>query len=167
MQLTKGFEQAACIIALLATQDRKIPLSSQIIHQRISGSQTYLQKLLRKLVVAGLITSVSGNSGGFSLVKDPKEITLLQIVDATEGKIQSYPDLGFIDLVFRDFRPISQEAKQVMNGIFQQADKRWCHFLDEQTVYEVISKTLGKKEIPLVDWNDPDVAESDVIPKLR
>ncbi|KRL00461.1 RrF2 family transcriptional regulator [Liquorilactobacillus capillatus] len=165
MQLTKGFEQAACIIALLATQERKVPLSSQMIHQRINGSQTYLQKLLRRLVVAGLITSVSGNSGGFSLAKDPQQITLLQIVDATEGKIQSYPDLGFIDLVFKDFQPISQEAKQVMNDIFHQADARWCQFLNEQTVYQVISKTLGKKEIPLVDWNNPDVTKSDILPK--
>lgn len=107
MQLTKGFEQAACIIALLATQKRDVPLSSQMIHERIKGSQTYLQKIMRKLVVAGLITSVSGNSGGFSLAKDPKNITFLQIVNATEGEIKTYPDLGFLDLVFKDFTNIA------------------------------------------------------------
>ena len=59
MQLTKGFEQAACIMALLATQNRGIPLSSHVIHTRVSSSQTYLKKIMRKLVVGGLITSAS------------------------------------------------------------------------------------------------------------
>ncbi|EJE99718.1 Rrf2 family transcriptional regulator [Liquorilactobacillus mali] len=160
MQLTKGFEQAACIIALLATQKRDIPLSSQMIHERIKGSQTYLQKIMRKLVVAGLITSVSGNSGGFSLAKDPKEITLLQIVNATEGNIKTYPELGFLDLVFKDFLPISHEATHVIDEIFQEADKRWCEYLSEKTVYDIIIETFDNRQFKLVDWNDPDVTKN-------
>ncbi|AUJ31295.1 MAG: Rrf2 family transcriptional regulator [Liquorilactobacillus nagelii] len=167
MQLTKGFEQAACIIALLATQNRQIPISSQVIHDRVNGSQTYLQKLLRKLVVAGLITSASGNSGGFSLAKDPKEITLLEIVQATEGEIKTYPDLGFIDLVFRDFRPLSQEATHVINQAFHQADQLWCQYLSTKTVYQIIVDTFGKEDIPLVDWNDSKIDSSLILPKLK
>ena len=97
MQLTKGFEQAACIMALLATQNRGIPLSSHVIHTRVSSSQTYLKKIMRKLVVGGLLTSASGNSGGFSLAREPEDITLLQIVSAVEGEIHTYPNNGLLD----------------------------------------------------------------------
>ncbi|WP_252902391.1 hypothetical protein [Paucilactobacillus hokkaidonensis] len=45
MQLTKAMEQTACILTLLATQEHNIPLSSELIHQRLGGSQSYLQKL--------------------------------------------------------------------------------------------------------------------------
>mgnify|MGYP001340283746 FL=1 len=167
MQLTKGFEQAACIIALLATQNRQIPISSQVIHDRINGSQSYLQKLLRKLVIAGLITSTSGNNGGFSLAKDPKNITLLEIVEATEGEIKTYPDLGFIDLVFRDFRPLSQEATHVINEAFHKADLRWCQYLQTKTVYQIIVDTFGSTKIPLIDWNDPQNDAKKVLPKIQ
>ncbi|KRM90006.1 Rrf2 family transcriptional regulator [Liquorilactobacillus cacaonum] len=160
MQLTKGFEQAACIIALLATQKRDVPLSSQMIHERIKGSQTYLQKIMRKLVVAGLITSVSGNSGGFSLAKDPKNITFLQIVNATEGEIKTYPDLGFLDLVFKDFLPISHEATHAISGLFQEADKQWCEYLSKKTVYDIILETFGNRQVNLVDWNNQDVTKN-------
>lgn len=67
MKLTKGLEQAVCVIALLATQDQEIPVSSHIINYRLQGSPTYLKKLMRKLVVNNLVTSVSGINGGFSL----------------------------------------------------------------------------------------------------
>ena len=110
MQLTKGFEQAACIMALLATQNRGIQLSSHVIHTRVSSSQTYLKKIMRKLVVGGLITSASGNSGGFSLAREPEDITLLQIVSAVEGEIHTYPNNGLLDLVFSDFKPIATEG---------------------------------------------------------
>ncbi|WP_281165696.1 Rrf2 family transcriptional regulator [Liquorilactobacillus sicerae] len=167
MQLTKGFEQAACIIALLATQNRQIPISSQVIHDRVNGSQSYLQKLLRKLVIAGLITSTSGNNGGFSLAKDPKNITLLEIVEATEGEIKTYPDLGFIDLVFRDFRPLSQEATHVINEAFHQADLRWGQYLQTKTVYQIIVDTFGSTKIPLIDWNDPQNEAKIVLPEIQ
>lgn len=42
MQLKRGFEQSVCILALLATQEQDIPLSSTVIHARLKGSQTYL-----------------------------------------------------------------------------------------------------------------------------
>lgn len=50
MQLTRAFEQATCIIVLLANP--KIPkhtISSEVIHQCLGGSQTYLRKIIRKL----------------------------------------------------------------------------------------------------------------------
>ncbi len=87
MQLKRGFEQSVCILALLATQEQDIPLSSTVIHARLKGSQTYLRKLMRKLVVGGLVTSASGNNGGFRLARDPAEIDLAQIVEVVEGPL--------------------------------------------------------------------------------
>ena len=51
MQLTKGFEQAACIMALLATQEKNSPVPSGVINATLGGSATYLHKIMRKLVV--------------------------------------------------------------------------------------------------------------------
>ncbi|WP_054725323.1 Rrf2 family transcriptional regulator [Paucilactobacillus hokkaidonensis] len=55
---------------------------------------------MRKLVVADLVKSVSGNNGGFTLAKPAEQITVYSMVEAVEGEIHSYPNFGFIDRVF-------------------------------------------------------------------
>ncbi|GAB5051429.1 Rrf2 family transcriptional regulator [Pediococcus ethanolidurans] len=157
MQLTKGFEQAACIIALLCTQDRSIPLTTAVIHERLTGSEAYLRKIMRKLVIAGLVTSIPGNNGGFRLAKSPKEISLLDIVEASEGPIKTYPDMGFIENVFSEARPIAERGKNVLNDTFQQADNLWRDYLKDQSLNDVLVKIMGKTAEPGIDWNAPDV----------
>lgn len=166
MRLTRGFEQAACIITLLATQDPSIPISSEVIHHRLSGSQTYLRKIMRKLVVAGLIKSVSGNNGGFTIAHSPKKISLYDVVLATEGESHTYPDTGLIDMVFKDFQPVAKQGTSVINQVFHQADLLWEKALKKQSVYRVISDTLGESKIPLVNWNESDEKRELLIQKL-
>lgn len=156
MQLTKGFEQAACIIALLCTQDRSIPLTTAVIHDRLTGSETYLRKIIRKLVVAGLVTSIPGNNGGFRLAKKPSEISLLDIVEASEGPIKTYPDMGFIENVFSEAHPIAERGKNVLNDTFQQADNLWRDYLKHQSLNDVLVKIMGEPAVPGIDWNGSD-----------
>ena len=45
----------------------------------------YLNKQLQALTRAGILSSVSGPKGGFQLARDPRNITLLDIVTAVDG----------------------------------------------------------------------------------
>ncbi len=45
----------------------------------------YLNKQLQALTRAGILSSVSGPKGGFQLARDPRNITLLDIVVAIDG----------------------------------------------------------------------------------
>jgi Rrf2 family protein len=45
----------------------------------------YLNKQLQALTRAGILTSVSGPKGGFQLARDPRNISLLDIVIAIDG----------------------------------------------------------------------------------
>ena len=45
----------------------------------------YLNKQLQALTRAGILTSVSGPKGGFQLARDPRDISLLDIVVAIDG----------------------------------------------------------------------------------
>lgn len=47
----------------------------------------YLQKIMQKFVKSGLVMSRRGAHGGFYLAKDPDQITLLDAVEAIQGKI--------------------------------------------------------------------------------
>jgi len=52
-------------------------------------SEKYLSKLVIPLRGVGLITSFRGSHGGYSLARDPRAITLREIVQALEGDISA------------------------------------------------------------------------------
>ncbi len=155
MKLTKGFEQATCIIVLLATQDPGIPLSSQEINNRLKGSPTYLRKIIRKLVVSKLVNSVSGNNGGFTLATDAENINLLQVVEALEGPIETFSDSGLINQVFKEFGSASGEGIAILRNAFNNADALWRESLRTKTVYQLIKEAVGEEKIALFNWNQP------------
>lgn len=167
MQLTKAMEQAACILTLLATQEHNVPLSSELIHQRLGGSQSYLQKIMRKLVVADLIKSVSGNNGGFTLAKPAAQITVYSIVEAVEGEVHSYPNFGFIDRVFSEAQPLASMASKTVNDIFDKADQAWVEVLQQHNLLEILLDLLQVTKIPMINWNDSLMAPKNFVSQIR
>ena len=63
------------------------PVSLGEIAERQDISLKYLEQIVPHLKTAGFIRSVRGASGGYSLRKDPKEITSLEILQAVEGPL--------------------------------------------------------------------------------
>ncbi|NQV02652.1 MAG: Rrf2 family transcriptional regulator [Bacteroidia bacterium] len=51
-------------------------------------SKNHIAKVLQRLVKSDLLKSVRGPAGGFSLKKEPKEYTLLDVYEAIEGPIE-------------------------------------------------------------------------------
>lgn len=154
MKLTNATEQAIAIIAILATQDEEMPASSKAIYQKLSVSQSYVKKLLRKLVVSKIIEGVSGNNGGFYIEKNLREISLLDIVEAIEGPFHSFPHIGVLERAFSDFTEIAQNGNETITEVFTHADIAWDEELRNVTVQDVLSdvfKNYG--EIPRRDWN--------------
>ncbi|MFC6294324.1 Rrf2 family transcriptional regulator [Lactiplantibacillus daoliensis] len=154
MQLAKSFEQAACVLVLLATQRPDIPLTSDVIHERIGGSASYIRKIIRKLVVADLVASTSGNNGGVQLARSPETISIKDVVLAIEGPLHTFPDRGYFDQVFKDVQPVADEGTKVVNGIFSQADQLWLEFLSGQKIAALIKDLLAVSQIPVLNWNN-------------
>lgn len=51
------------------------------------SSEDYLEQLLGSLRRAGLVATVRGAQGGYQLARPPEEITVGDILDATEGPV--------------------------------------------------------------------------------
>ena len=59
-----------------------------MIAELTGSSKHHVAKIFQRLVKDNFLESHRGPSGGFTLKKDPKDITLLQIYESIEGKIE-------------------------------------------------------------------------------
>ena len=154
MKLTNATEQALAILAILATQTEDVPASSQAIYKKLSVSQSYVKKLLRKLVVSKVIEGVSGNNGGFYIEKNLDDISLLEIVESIEGPLHSFPHVGVLERAFSDFNEFAQDGNEVISKVFTKADHKWNEELRHVSVHDMLSEVFQDYgEIPKRDWN--------------
>jgi Rrf2 family protein len=73
--------------AVLASMDQTEPVSHDRIASALGVSPSHLGKVMQKLVRAGILESVRGALGGFSLSADPSSLTLLQILESVDGPV--------------------------------------------------------------------------------
>lgn len=87
MQITRAGEYGVLGLMNLARQHRGgISMIDEISRsERIPKS--FLSKIFQSLVKAGLVRSIRGAGGGFALARDASQISVLEIIEAIEGKI--------------------------------------------------------------------------------
>ena len=99
MRIRKSFEQAICILLLIGTSEG--PLKSHELSKKLDVSDSYLKKVTRQLVVAGLITSKASKLGGFILNKKIEDIKILYpkiIDDDQEEFVQTLKNKTFTEI---------------------------------------------------------------------
>src|ERR1700687_3788351 len=69
----------------IAYNSGTLPAQIQDISRRQDISPRYLEQIFQGLKRAGILKSKRGPQGGYCLTRDPEEITLRDIVTATEG----------------------------------------------------------------------------------
>lgn len=79
------------VVYLAASSERSA--TNQQISEAIDVSVGYLSKVLQSLGRKGIVHSQRGPSGGFTLVKPPDELTLLDIITAVQPirRVQACP----------------------------------------------------------------------------
>lgn len=102
-------------------------LSVQKLAEHFQVSVSYLSKILTHLVKAGLIKSVSGVNGGYSLSKKTDEISFMDVINATEGS-------GAL------FQCEFQESQCLIHKVMIEAESRMVKYLEDKKLCECIPK---------------------------
>jgi len=124
-----------------------LPVQIKDISRRQAISPRYLEQIFQDLKKAGLLLSRRGPQGGYSLARKPAEITLKQIVTATEGRT------SLVDC--------SSEKKGrkgactfdnlcVTQGVWREASRRLDDYFDSISLHDLCeeAKKLGvEKEL--------------------
>lgn len=87
--LTKTSEYALRMTIVLATENRIMNVPELI--KNIEVPETYAKKILNRLVKANVLISTKGVCGGYSLSRDPKDISVYDICSALREPILTEP----------------------------------------------------------------------------
>jgi Rrf2 family protein len=85
MKYSQATDYALHVMLYLVAAAPDKPVGVAVLAEKLGVSQTYLSKMLTKLVKAGLIQSVSGANGGYRLRRNWDDISFLDVIHAIEG----------------------------------------------------------------------------------
>lgn len=87
MQITRQADYAVRAVLYLAQLGPEQRAATSQIAQDEQIPPSFLAKIVSQLSVAGLLQTSRGARGGVSLARSPKEISLLEVVEAIDGPI--------------------------------------------------------------------------------
>lgn len=85
MKYSQATDYALHAMLYLTTAAPDKPVGVQLLAEKLGVSQTYLSKMMTKLVKAGLIQSTPGANGGYRIRRKQEDISFLDIIHAIEG----------------------------------------------------------------------------------
>ncbi|MCC7117222.1 MAG: Rrf2 family transcriptional regulator [Anaerolineales bacterium] len=87
MQITRQADYAVrAILHLARSKGERVSTTTIAKEEKIPPS--FLAKIISQLSVAGLLNTSRGARGGVTLARPPKEINLLEVVEAIDGPIR-------------------------------------------------------------------------------
>ena len=101
MKLTRASSYALHAVVHLALDDSNKPVASHHIAAAQGIPEGFLLKVLKPLVAARVLDSIKGPHGGYKLRKQPRDISMLDVVEAVDGPIQgqnSFAEKGNVAL---------------------------------------------------------------------
>lgn len=85
-KISKKADYALALLARLAEQEKGVRLSLADMEE-LGMPKSFMAKIGKNLVKAGILESREGKNGGYSLTKEPAETMVLEALKAVEGEV--------------------------------------------------------------------------------
>lgn len=110
-------------------------------------SEKYLSRLIIELRQAGMVESVRGARGGYHLAKNPKEITLLEIIEVMEGPV------GIVNCVYKDNKKFCDRIETCgPREVLAIVNEKIRQVLSESTLQDMLNRQ-AEIDIDSVTWD--------------
>jgi len=87
MRLSPAAELAVRGVLILAENHGQRPVTLETICKRRDLPRQYLVKIFASLARAELVTPIRGKRGGYVLAREPRDVTILDVIEAVEGPL--------------------------------------------------------------------------------
>ena len=88
MQITRQADYAVRAVLHLSKLGNTQRAATSTVAQEQRIPPSFLAKIISQLSIAGLLHTSRGARGGVTLAREPKDITLLEVIEAIDGPIQ-------------------------------------------------------------------------------
>ncbi len=86
MQITRETDYAIRCVFYLAGKEDEVTMVDEIA-RNMDTPKSFLAKILQKLARANIVKSYRGVKGGFRLARKPRQINLLDVIEAVQGPV--------------------------------------------------------------------------------
>jgi len=115
MQITRQADYAVRAVLYLARLGQEDRAATSQVAQEQHIPPSFLAKIISQLSIAGLLHTSRGARGGVMLAREPKDITLLEVIEAIDGPIMINECVGDTGSCSFDeecpLRPVWSEAQ--------------------------------------------------------
>lgn len=132
---TKG-RYATRIMVYLALCDPEVPARKQEIARAEGIPTDYVEQILTRLRTAGLVKSQRGAGGGFQLLRDPRNITVADVIRVTEGPLSL---VACID------EGCNRSANCVTRSLWMEANDALVEIFSNKTIDSLAREAKQKK----------------------
>ena len=130
MLLSHTSQYAIQSLVYIALHGDEGPLLSREIAARLGVPSAYLAKILQSLCKGGLLISHRGRLGGFSLSESPDKMSLMRVINITEGA-------GFTKECLLGLKVCSDETACPMHPIWKPIKERILQMMESQNLTTV------------------------------
>jgi Rrf2 family protein len=149
--MSAGVEWALHCTVLLTVLKSTGTLTGRALAQFHGVSESYLLKHMQALTKAGICESVPGPTGGYRLARKPREITVLDIVEAIEG---TEPAFRCDEIRQRGPTALPTSTYTVecgINTVMLDAELAWRQALRSRTLADLAPLSVGTMDRRRVD----------------
>jgi len=126
MQITRQADYAVRAVLHLARMNGNQRAATSQVAKEQHIPPSFLAKIISQLSIAGLLHTSRGARGGVTLAREPKTITLLEVIEAIDGPIMLNECVGDgSTCTFDDecpLRPVWCEAQEELVGRLKNTD---------------------------------------------
>lgn len=120
-------------------EDRYIP--TKVLAEFHGVPKEYLSKAMQALAAAELVVGTLGPKGGYRIAKSPEQISLLEIVEAVEGKKNTFncQEIRFNNPCLKKEQKIKTTICNIASAMYK-ADEAWRMSLRKTKLSEIVQQ---------------------------
>lgn len=139
MKMSDGVEWGIHCCALLAALPEGTAMHAAALAEFHGVSESYLLKHLKALARAGVLESLPGPKGGYRLARPAVAVTLLDIVEAIEGREPAFRCSEIRQRGPAAVEPSAYRRACPINAAMLRAEAAWRAALREQTLDQLVT----------------------------
>ncbi len=146
MRVTTKGRYALRAISKLAMADTERPVPIKRLASEENISPEFLEQIFFRLKQAGIITSVRGPGGGFSLNYQPQQITAKAVFEAVGEGLTITPCANCSDAVgeeLSDGRLCERQDFCHMHAVWRDASRHINSYFSKLTVQDILETPVG------------------------